>query len=49
MIVVCWQAWTDIRGEIAVVVNSGCHDAGLRKQHLTYHVSWDNWYFTLLV
>jgi hypothetical protein len=48
MIVVCWQAWRDIREEIAVTVNKGCYDFGLRKQHLGYHESWDCWHFTLL-
>jgi len=30
-------------------MNKGCHDAGLRKQHLGYHNSWDCWHFMLLV
>jgi len=35
MIAVCWQAQRDIRKEIAVALNNGYHDVGLRKQHLT--------------
>jgi hypothetical protein len=34
MFVVFWQAWRDIREDTAVSVNKGCHDVGLRKQHL---------------
>jgi len=49
MIVVFWQARRDIKEEIAVAVNNGCHDVGLRKQHLGYHNSWGCWYFTKLV
>jgi len=49
MITVCWQAWRVIREEIAVATNNGCHDVGLRMQHLGYHNSWDCWYFTLMV
>jgi hypothetical protein len=49
MVVVCWQAWRDIREETAVAVNTGCHDVGLRKQHLGYHDRWDCWHFTLRV
>jgi hypothetical protein len=49
MIIVCWQAWRDIREETAVAVNTGCRDVGLRKQHLGYHDRWDCWYFTLRV
>jgi hypothetical protein len=49
MVVVCWQAWRDIREGTAVAVNTGCHDVGLRKQHLGYHDSWDCWHFTLRV
>ena len=45
---VCWQAWRVIRLETAVAMNKGCHDVGLRMQHLGYHNSWDCWYFTLL-
>jgi len=48
MIAVCWQRWRDIGEEIAVARNKGCHDVGLKKQHLGYHSSWDCWYFTLL-
>jgi hypothetical protein len=33
---VCWQAWRDFKEEIAVAMNKGCHDVGLRKQHLGY-------------
>jgi len=43
----CWQACRDIREVTAVAVNRGCHDVGLREQHLVYHNSWDCWYFTL--
>jgi len=46
---VCWQAWRHIRQETAVTMNNVCHDAGLRKQHLGYHNSWDCLYFTFLV
>jgi hypothetical protein len=46
MVVVCWQAWTDIRGDTAVAVNTGCHDVG---QRLRYHDSSDCWHFTLRV
>ena len=49
MIAVCWQAWRDIREESSVAVYEGCHDVGLRKQHLGYHNSWDWWYCILLV
>jgi len=49
MIVVCWQDWTDIREETAVAMNKGCHDVGLRKQHLGYYNSWDCWHIELLV
>jgi len=49
MIAVCWQTWTDIREVTAVILNGGCLDVGLRKQHLVYHISWDCWYFKLLV
>jgi len=48
MIAVCWQDWRDIREEITVAMNKGCHDVGLRKQHLGYHNSWDCWCFILL-
>jgi len=48
MIVVCWQAWRGTRQEFAVAMNKDCHDVGLRKQHLGYHI-WDYWYFILLV
>ena len=41
MIAVCWQDWRDIREEIAVTVNKGCRNFGLRKQHLGYHNGWD--------
>jgi hypothetical protein len=41
---ICWQAWTDIREEIAVAVKKGCHYVGLRKQHLGYHNSRDFWH-----
>jgi hypothetical protein len=34
MITVFWQAWKDIREEIAVAMNKGCRDIGLRKQRL---------------
>ena len=40
-IAVCWQDWRDITEEIAVAVYKGCHDVGLKKQHLGYHNSWD--------
>jgi hypothetical protein len=49
MIVICWQAWTDIIEETAVAMNKGCSVVGLRKQHLGYHSSWNCLYFTLLV
>ena len=49
MIALCWQARIDIREEFAVSMNKGCHDVGLRKQHLGHHKSWDCWYFILLV
>jgi hypothetical protein len=48
-IAVCWQAWRDITEETAVDSNKGCHDVGLRKQHLEYHNSWNCWYFPLLL
>jgi hypothetical protein len=35
--------------KIAVIMNKGCHDVGLRKQLLGYHNSWDCWCFILLV
>jgi len=41
MITVFWQAWRVIREDVAVALNKGCHDDGLRKQHLGYHNSWD--------
>jgi len=47
MIVVFWQSYRSIRELIAVAMNKGCHDVGLRKQHLGYHNSWDCWYFIL--
>ena len=34
---------------LLLAMNNVCHDAGLRKQHLGYHNSWDCWYFLLLV
>jgi hypothetical protein len=46
--VVCWQVWTDITQQTAVATNKGCHDVGLRIQHLGYHNSWDCWCFMLL-
>jgi len=49
MTVVSWQALGDIAGETAFAMNRGCHDAGLRKQNLGYHNSWDCCYFILLV
>jgi hypothetical protein len=49
MIVVCWQDRRGNRLEIAVAMNKGCHDVGLRKQHLGYHNSWDCWYFILCI
>jgi hypothetical protein len=39
----------EITEEIAVAMNRGGHDVGLRKQHLGYHNIWDCWYFTFLV
>jgi len=45
---ICWQAWTVITQQTAVAVNKGCHDVGLRKQHLGYHNVWHCWCFTLL-
>jgi hypothetical protein len=49
MIGVCWQDWTDIRVETDVAMNKGCHDVGLRNQHLGYHNSWNCWHMELLV
>ena len=48
-IAVCWQDWRNITEEIAVAMNKGFQDVGLRKEHSGYHSSWDCWYFTLLV
>ena len=48
VITVFWQACRGIREQTAVSTNKGCHDVGLRKQHLGYHNSWDYWYFILL-
>jgi hypothetical protein len=48
-IAVCWQDWRDITEELAVDMNKGGHDVGLRKQQLGYHNNWDCWYFILLV
>jgi hypothetical protein len=45
---IVWKAWTDITEEIAVAMNKGSHDDGLRKQHFGCHSSWDCWYLTLL-
>ena len=44
MIAVCWQAWRNIREESAVAMNKGCHDVGLKKEHLGYHGSWVSWF-----
>jgi len=48
-IALCWQDWRDIREEIAVAMNKGGHDVGLRRHHLEHHNSWHCWYCTLLV
>jgi len=37
-----------LKKETAMAMNKGCHDVGLRKQHLLYHNNWDCWYFILL-
>jgi len=49
MITLCWQVCRHIRETTVVAVSKGCHDAGLRKQHLAYHDSWDGWHLKLLV
>jgi len=49
MIIVCWQAWIDIRREAGVAINICCHDVGLRKQHLGHHNVCDCLYVILLL
>jgi len=48
MIALCWQVWRHKREDCCGYAK-GCHDVGLRKQHLGCHNSWDCWCFTLLV